>query len=75
MNQSIANVLNVRTVLKEMNNILIIFIIIIAAGGIITPYNTGNNEEQYCGFEQRDNCQSIPQNVPIHINDIQRLEL
>ena len=54
---------------------IFIILIIIAAGGIITPYNTGNNEEQYCGFEQRDNCQHIPQGVPIPYEQIQRLEL
>lgn len=58
--------------------IYLFIILIIVAGGIITPLNTGNNivsteQQEYCGFEDRTNCQHIPQGVPIHINDIQRL--
>jgi hypothetical protein len=54
-----------------------IFIIFVVMAGIITPMNTNNpvSTEPYCGFGERDNCETIPQNTPISINDIQRLEL
>lgn len=39
-------------------------------GEVITPYNTGNSnivvdQSPYCSFGERDNCQSIPQDVKI----------
>jgi hypothetical protein len=52
---------------------LTIFAFIMANGQeVITPHNTHNPVvTEYCGFKQYDNCQSIPQNIPIPVSDIQ----
>ena len=39
---------------------------------VITPWNTGNDKQKYCGIGERENCINIiPQNQSIPIDMIQ----
>jgi hypothetical protein len=54
---------------------IILFFVALTIYGYVIAHGYSSNDQQYCGFGERDNCINIiPQNEPIAVSQFQNLD-